>query len=128
MSPDYIRLVVKAAAHFLNDGIVVLSVRDEDCQRRLRSDCRDLTQSELDELMELWFLAEQTEDRNWAISLRLAGKTHRLEIGRIPNARVIGGPPPNVLTCHPLTRMGHELCKLISTETNTEYLGWLAGT
>lgn len=125
MSSEDARLVEKAAAYVLNDGIVVILPVDEKWQISRPSYSLDLPKSDLHELIEIGFFAERTEDLILSLPDSLAGKTHKLVVGQNPNIRVTGGPPPNILTFRPLTRMGRELCQLVSTETNTEYLQWL---
>lgn len=118
-------LIEKAVACVLNDSIVILSQADENHQFFAPSCRPDLPKSDLHELMELGFLTERTDDLNLRLPNSLIGKTHKLVMGQRPNVRITGGPPPNILTTHPLTRMGRELCQLVSTETSTEYLDWL---
>ena len=69
-SPEDARLVGKVADQVLNDGIVIPSKRDQDCQIP-PSDRPDLPLSVLHELMGL--LTVRTDDLNVATPNRLAG-------------------------------------------------------
>lgn len=126
MSSQDVRMVEKATACVLNDGIIIPSQQDENHQSHSSSQRPDLPISYLHELIELGFLAERIDDLHLGLPYSLVGKTHKLVVGKNPNVRIVGGQPSNILTSRPLTRVGRELYQLATAEANTEYLDWMA--